>query len=68
MLHNKLILYEMAECSRTRKAEKKSIKINIILKLELILCYISTCLCVFSVLSVSDSILPYNTHNQKELH
>ena len=37
MLHNELIRYEMAECSQTNKAENKSIKINIILKLAFIL-------------------------------
>ena len=39
MLYNELIHYKMAECSKTSKAENKSIKLNIILKLALILCY-----------------------------
>ena len=55
MLCNELIQKEMAECSQT------SMKIKIIIHIAFILCYNSSwlnCMCVFSILNVSDTILP----------
>ena len=61
MLRNELIQKEMVDCSQISKSKEKSIKIKIILNIAFILCYNSSwlnCMCVFSELNLSDTILP----------
>ena len=61
MLGNELLHKEMNECSQTRKSKEQSTKMKIILSIAFILCYNSSrlnCMCVFSLLIVSDTIRP----------
>ena len=61
MLRNELIQKEMVDCSQTSKSKEQKHKIKIILNIAFILCYNSSwlnCMCVFSVLNLSDTILP----------
>ena len=56
MLRNELIQKEMLDCSQTSKSKEQKHKNKYYLKNSIYFCYNSSC--VFSVLNLSDTILP----------